>query len=513
MLLRKHGRASSAAQPSMADVQNNVALKVQLGDRLVERWNRTQAGAALVETYKKDKNRARRAAIALQQQANYLKSMTESTIKSSFLTTPENVLKIVRIGVANSNRGNIFTEWQLVTPDDAIYFVDRSYGAARTGATQMGPGGGQRYGTTGDRIYDTIAPDHATESFESVNSAIAVLAATANNVTFTVSPVPLVRMHVSVSITTAGPGQYNTARLVARDDGNGNLVSSISGVSGTVNYATGAVTLVLDTNVNAALVAAFNGQNAVLSYAWDSEVEANFDEQGQVDIKVSKKRFSARPNSLGFNYSKLAELTLRTTGLGNIEDMLVRAIGDEHALRRDYKAIIQAMRLANGNDVEVFNADFDTANEDNDYNHAQRVLSTISDTSGKLFNEIGRGVINRIVAGSRAVTYFKKNRLWKPDTTQPRVGGTYLAGYLDDIAVYACRSNVSRGLPSDNEALMVYKNPDEDGDLALVFGTMTEFVASLDFPDLYRQGTVATVEDALTIEPRYIRKLQINNIP
>jgi hypothetical protein len=512
MLLQKHGRSSSF-RPTLADIQNDTAFRAQLGDRLVEKWNRTKAGAALVETYRKDKNRARRAAIALQQQANYLKTLTESTIKSNFLTTPENVLKIVRIGVANSNRANIFEERQLDTPDDAIFFIDRTYGTPRVGATQMGPAGGQRYGMVGDRIYDTIAPDHATESFEVVQNNISVSNSGSTTINFTAAPVPLVRMHVSVSITTAGPGRYNTARLVARDDGNGNLVSSIPGISGTVNYTTGEVSLTLDSDANNALASAFNGQNAILSYSWDSEIESNFDEQGQIDIKVSKKRFNARPHPLGFNYSKLAQLTLESTRLGNIEDMLVRAIGDEHALRRDYKAIIQAMRLAHGNEIEVFDADFDSAHEDNDYNHAQRVLSTISDTSGKLFNEIGRGVINRIVAGSRAITYFKKNRLWKPDTSQPRVGGTYLAGYLDEIAVYACRSNVSRGLPADNEALLIYKNPDEEGDFSIVFGVMTELVAALDFPDLYRQGTVATVEDSMVVEPRYIRKLQIINIP
>ena len=192
--------------------------------------------------------------------------------------------------------------------------------------------------------------------------------------------------------------------------------------------------------------------------------------------------------------------------------MPVRAVGDEHAMRRDFKAVQLAKRVALGNPLTIFDADYAGAASDNDYNHAQRILSTISDVSGEIFNDIGRGAVNRIVAGSRAVTYFKKHKLWETDGSQARVGGTYLAGKLDDIDVYACRANVSNNLVADNEAVLTYRNPDDDGDVGIAFGVMTELAAALDYPQFYREGNIATVEDSLVINPKFVRMLRIDNI-
>lgn len=496
MLLPKSGQNSASA---MALQASQIANRNQLADRLVEKYSRTKAGARLNETWKKDKTRARNAAIALDNQVKYLKQFNETTIKTQFNTVPENVLRIVRIGTANRNRGNIFTEWPLVTPDDAIYFVDRVYDSPMAGAVTQS-GGALRGGTPGERIYEVVAPDHATEQY-SVSGTQAVVASTAATFNITANPTPLVPLHLMVHINGA---------LVGRDNGNGQItfLPGLGSTTGTVNYSTGAVQI----NLAANHPYPTSTLQIVVTFAWDSEVDTNYKEWGRVDLKVTKKRFNARPQPLGYSYTKLVDMTLSTTGLGNVEEMLVKAVGDEHAMRADFKAVQLAKRIAARNPTKVFDADFATAGEDNDYNHAQRVLATISDVSGEMFNEVGRGVVNRIVAGTRAITYFKKHRLWKSDVSQARVGGTYLAGMLDDIEVYACRSVPGTNLVADNEALLVFKNPDEEGDVSLAFGTMTELVAALDYPEFYRVGNVATVEDQLVINDKFIRRLVLDNL-
>lgn len=40
---------------------------------------------------------------------------SDEFIKSNFQLVPENVLKIVRIGTSNQNRGSLFSEWPTVT--------------------------------------------------------------------------------------------------------------------------------------------------------------------------------------------------------------------------------------------------------------------------------------------------------------------------------------------------------------------------------------------------------------
>ena len=496
MLKNKHGR-SSAEPTQVRDAAEMAQARNSLADRLVEKWSRNPVGIKLENTYAKSKSRARNTALALENQERYLKNMAEATIKTQFQTVPENVLRIIRIGTANSNRGEIFTEWPLVTPDDAIYFVDRTYAAPEATASSQAFGA-LRGGVPGTRLYETIAPNFATESHVSATQI-----AGSASYTFTLTPNPVVPFSVKLIIGGALVGSDNGAQGFNSAYNQGGV--TVNTTTSTINYTSGSVTI----NFSGGNVPS----NFFVEYNWNSEIASNYDEYARVDLAVSKKRFNARPNILGYSYTRMAEMMLGTTGLGNVEDMLVRAVGDEHALRRDYKAVQFARREAIKNPISTFNADFAGVGEVSDKSNAQRILSTISDISGDLYNDIKRGSINRIVAGTKALTYFKKHDLWKTDSSQARVGGTYYAGTLDDIQVYAVPSDTANGLLAQNEALMVYKNPDEEGDVSIAFGVMTELVAALDYPEFTRVGNIATVEDALTINSKFIRMLQIQNLP
>jgi hypothetical protein len=113
-----------------------------------------------------------------------------------------------------------------------------------------------------------------------------------------------------------------------------------------------------------------------------------------------------------------------------------------------------------------------------------------------------------------AVNYLKKHLQWKPDSSQMRVGASYLAGKLDDTDVYVTPSDNSTvaGTSSSGELICVYKNPQEEGEPSLAFGTLTELSAALDYPNLYRQVSLATVEGENVIQPGFVRLLSISNI-
>lgn len=466
MFKNKHGRPESAL-----DAKAVSQSRASFMDKLVEHYDRTSAGAKLSETYTKSKARARNAAMALYNQENHLKELTETTIKTQFQTVPENVLRIVRIGTANSNRGEIWTEWPLVTPDDAIYFVDRTYAAPESTATSQF-GGALRGGVPGTRLYETVAPNFATEKH---NSNTSVGNGVTTTFAFTLSPNPVVPYSVQLVVGGA---------LAGADNGAGGFSSSLLS-AGTVNYTSGAVSITFS-------AAPTTGVSIFLEYNWNSEVSTNYDEYAKVDLTISKKRFNARPMPLGYSYTRMVELTLGSTGMGNVEDMLVRAVGDEHALRRDYKAVQFAKRSALKNPITLFNADFSAVGEVSNKSNAQRISQTISDISGDLYNDIKRGSINRIVCGTKALSYFRLHDQWKSDEKQARVGGTYYAGTLDGIQVYAVPADVGNGLLAANEALLTYKNPDEDGDVSIAFGVMTELVASLAYPTFTVDGNIAT---------------------
>lgn len=76
---------------------------------------------------------ARNTAITLQNQASYVSNLSEDTIQSNFNTIPENALRIIRIGVANSNRSNLFSEVPLVVPfiDGSMYYSTYTNTATR----------------------------------------------------------------------------------------------------------------------------------------------------------------------------------------------------------------------------------------------------------------------------------------------------------------------------------------------------------------------------------------------
>jgi hypothetical protein len=208
----------------------------------------------------------------------------------------------------------------------------------------------------------------------------------------------------------------------------------------------------------------------------------------------------------------MVELTLGTAGIGDVEDMLVRRVGDMHAMRRDEKALQVMRSYAIGNTVSTFNADFAAEGEISDYNQAQKLSSAIDNIDGQVYQDIRRAGLNRAVAGRKALTYIKKHKLWKTDTTQPRVGSTYLAGYLDNVKVYATVSQSGTGLLDENEILLSYKNPQEDGEVSIAFGVLTEMAAALDYPTFNREGNIATVEDHMVIQPKFLRMLRINNL-
>jgi hypothetical protein len=456
----------------------------QKGDMLVEAWSKTPVGVKLDKLYSKNPDKARRVAFALRNEnAELMRLKEEGTqIKSVFNTRPENVLRIIRIGVAQSNRAEIGHEWQLVTPDDAFYFVDTKYGSTKRGATL----GGLIYE---DATNTNYASEYNKTAEQTANGSTDAF-------TFNFSPVPIVPL--SVRLIVGG-------KQVANDDGNGSWVGSAV-TAGSITYSgvsAGTITVTLAT-------APANGTKVFVEAQWDSEVADNYDEWGTVELNLRRDRFNARPMPLTYQYSKMFELVLGTTGVGDAEEMLIKRVGDTHAMRKDAKFFEISRRQAVTNPITSFDADFVSAGSDNLYNHAQTLLQTLEKINGNLYDDIKRGELNKFVVGTQALAFIKMHKLWENDSTQPRVGGSYKAGTLDGKDVYVAPK--SDGSLGNNEILMTYRNPDEDGDVNIAIGVLTELSAALDYPNLYRQGTLATVEDYKVINSKFFRLLQIQNL-
>ena len=127
-----------------------------------------------------------------------------------------------------------------------------------------------------------------------------------------------------------------------------------------------------------------------------------------------------------------------------------------------------------------------------------------------MYDDIKRGELNKFIVGTQALAYLKMHKLWEGDSAQRRVGGSYKAGMIDGKDVYVAPKDDFA--LQNNEILMTYRNPDEDGDVNIAIGVLTELAAALDYPELYRKGTLATVEDARRVNSKFTRLLQVSNL-
>lgn len=459
-----------------------------MADKLIQDFARTEMGTdKLAHLAESDRSHARNVAILMANQKELLENTYGANFKedtqtsADFKLTPTNVIKVVRLGSANSNRGKMFKEVALVTMRDIMIFTQPEYAKSVRGAE------------AGQRVLENIKPNYASsfQEYEYTTSSTNSFSVT------NLSPAPIIKLRVSVVLN---------GKEVGRDDGNGkfNSVDSIfNGTSSSIDYISGANTLAFTSNLSSA-------DSLKLEWIWDSEFEGTFDDYGVLHIQTRVLTFNPVLHPLGYQYSTLASATLGSTGFGNYQELIVKSIADAHSARKDHKAISLARKLALSSTPFTFDADWAGQGSDNDFNHVQRITETIGNIGTTIYNELQRGGITTLVAGTKAVNYLAKHRKYERDLSQRRGMGTYLDGYLDKVPVYVCPS--IPGLLTEKEVLAIYKNPDEDGEPAIVFGTYTELTAGLEYPEFYTRGNMASVEDFQIVQSKFLRILSIENI-
>ena len=469
-------------------------IQKQKGRKLLEKWARTDIGRGIGEDTKgrvdlvklanTNLGKAGLIARAMENQERHLKQLNETTISSDFQTTPENVLKIVKKGVANSNRSEMFTEVTLDTTDDALYFIDMTHSAT---AASKGT-------TAADKIFEHAYPFSAGQVAykDTVGAGSASMSITLDKL-----PIKPNKVHITLD-----------DKLVGYDDGSLTITpqtvnSGTTLSSGTINsLAAGVLTLVFTAVIP-------TSSTVRVIYEWDSEDSSMYTSYPKVTLSISKKRFKATPQPLGYTYSTMTELVLGTQMKEDVEDLLVNAVAAEHARARDFKAIDLANRVAKTNQAYEFNTKFADEGEINYKLHAQRLYTVIDSIGGQIYDSILRGKVNTIIAGSNATAYLRNLEGWKEDLSQPREG-VYKAGTLADMTVYTTPA-MTHALAT-NEMLLTFKNPLQGLDVSLAFGVLTELTASLAYPQFYVDGNVATVEDSLVITREFIRKLTLKNL-
>lgn len=472
--------------------ERRLSERKEYGDRLVEKWSKKKnCGEGLVDFYNsgdtskekaKNQDRVRGLSMILENQERHLQKLTETQISSAFQTTPENVIRIVRLGYPNSVRGQIFWDWPMATPRDSIYYLSPVYATTKRGAT------------AGDVTHESSSYRYPSEIEEqSIGTGNGVL----TNFTGTLSPNP-VRPY-TIMVVLAG-------KIVARDDGNGNIVSVGSELTGTntINYTTGAVDITF-------AVAPGVGEDVLMVSHFDSEVEGNWPELGQIELQLRDYQFRLKQWPIGFSWSKMTELILDGTLDIDAEEAMLTGASEEMKKALDYHAITLAYRYALRNTLTTFDANYTAAGTYSDREHAQGLKRAIEDASDVPYNQLNRGGINHLIAGPRACNYISSYlEGFSAAGAQPKVG-IYKVGEYNGISVYKAPISI---VPTD-EVLTVFNNDRVEGDSSIVFGTYVPLYQTsvLEFRQLYKEAGLAHYGDYLPIQTLYLGRIKVTNIP
>lgn len=463
------------------DMKVKLSERNEYADRLVEKWSKTKGvGEGFDSLYEKDAGRARNLSIVLENQENHLTNLTETQISNSFSTTPENVIRVVRLGYPNSVRGELFLEWAMETARDSIYYLSPVYGKTKRGATA-----------------DNVTHESTAYRYASEMEVETIGTGDGSTVTFTgpgssneIANAPL--RPFTVKIFVAG-------EPVATDDGAGNIIGSTID-TGTINYTTGVLSVTFTTAPTAA-------QAIEAGYNFDSEESTQYEDLGSVELQLRDYQFRVKPHPLYVSWSKMTELLINTTLNIDAEDALVRGAADELKKSLDFHAI----RLAYGASKKNSSVSFDTAGAtgESEVDRAMAFSRTIDQASDVMFNAVNRGGVTHMVGGPDAISYVKLHRRFDASGAQPRVG-VHRVGSLDGVSMYKAPINI---VPND-EVLFVYHNDQVPEDVSLAFGTLIPLyrTQTLEYKEFYKETGMAFFGDAKTLNANYLVNGSISNL-
>lgn len=463
-------------------IQEDSVARNTVADRLIEKWSRKKGldldNGGFAKIYESNPRKARNLAIVLENQERHLKTLTETQISNAFQSTPQTVVKVIRLGYPNSVRGDIFTDWAMQTMKDTMYKIETTYDRQKRGAT------------LGNVMYESSADRYASE-IEETNAVTGTGTDTYNG---TLSVVPLRPYTLQVVLNGFPVGNDNGSQVIS-----GSAITT-----GSIDYTTGIYSITFDSNLTSA-------DSFVVRYAHNSEVTGLYSEQGQVNINLVGYDFRAHPFPIGFSWSKMTELMMESALSSDAEEVLISAGSDELKKDLDFQALKLGYRASNWTTAVEFNADWAAAGADSDYANTQSIVKALREASNKTYASLMRGAdVSSYVAGYKAATYLTMHNQFVSDNTMPSVG-VYKMGTLNGKPVYQAPADI---VPA-NEIMCVYKNNREEAnDSAIVIGTYVPLykTQTLEYSSFHKENALAFFGDMRINEGKYITKVKINGL-
>lgn len=253
---------------------------------------------------------------------------------------------------------------------------------------------------------------------------------------------------------------------------------------------------------------------------YESEQDIDGDYLGEVDIRFSDYFFNPRRTAIGVTWSQLTEITL-DVGFGiSAEEYLISYASQEIRVALDYRAFKLAYAAARTNPKEYhveFDAAYNTSNavagstgtKEGYIENALTFGTAIEKLSDTMLNDINIGGVNTLICGPSAGTYLTLNPAYSPKGKMV-TKGCHVYGSFDNSLVIKVPSSI---IPT-NEILTTFKNPEQENDVGVIFGTLVPFYSTgvIQRRNFYKEAGLSTYGDWNVLNKKYLGIIRIKNL-
>ena len=492
------------------------------GAKFVESWSRIpKIGAGLTQL---PEAVARNTAINLQTQAASMSKMTEAQLSTSFQGfTPENMLRLVRLAMPNTCRNKVFTEFAMESAKDSIKYIKPVYSKTvhdgdlhdkHTSNTAGAYGDASKYV---DKYNDINEDDFQRALYENTEDrftqelinipgngqgVFTIPAKAAEGGNPAVYAAKLIKGYMKVY------DGDETHPIAEENKRTGNFFVN------TAEYPEAKVKVEKQVDGSIKItVTGVESENVKVFARFDLEDDFLGDNLGEIELVMSDYKFEPRPTTIGVTWSQLAEITLDASFGLSAQDMLVTYAGDAIRINLDLRSFKLAYGVARSNKdyVVEFNAAYGNGENIEGYFHtAQTFPSAVDTVTDIMVNDINRGGVSRMVAGFSAGSYLKLVKGTFSEKGRQSAKGIYQIGEFGGIPTFKAPSSI---IPT-NEIMCVWKDDENEGDVAIAFGTLVPFFNTgiIQRKNFYKEAGLATYGDWAVMNRRYLALIRIKGL-
>ena len=493
------------------------------GAKFVESWSRIpKIGAGLTQL---PEAVARNTAINLQTQAASMSKMTEAQLSTSFQGfTPENMLRLVRLAMPNTCRNKVFTEFAMESAKDSIKYIKPVYSKTvhdgdlhdkHTSNTAGAYGDASQYKETYNDINEDDfqralyenTEDRFTQELINIPGSAGVFtipAKAAEGGNPAVYAAKLIKGYMKIY------DGDETHPIAEENKRTGNFFVN------TAEYPNAKIkveNVAEDGSIKITVTGIENTDNIKAFARFDLEDDFLGDNLGEIELVMSDYKFEPRPTTIGVTWSQLAEITLDASFGLSAQDMLVTYAGDAIRINLDLRSFKLAYGVARSNKdyVVEFDAAYGKGENIEGYFHtAQTFPSAVDTVTDIMVNDINRGGVSRMVAGFSAGSYLKLVKGTFSEKGRQSAKGIYQIGEFGGIPTFKAPSSI---IPT-NEIMCVWKDDENEGDVAIAFGTLVPFFNTgiIQRKNFYKEAGLATYGDWAVMNRRYLALIRIKGL-